>query len=184
MGLSASERVFALVDSEPKVIQTDNQDPGRLQGHIVFDKVDFRYTDEEQVLRQFDLDIAAGETIALVGHTGAGKSSIGKLVARFYEFQGGTILIDGHDIRDATLKSLRSNIGMVLQESILFSGSIRDNILYGRPDASPEELVAAAQAARIHTASWANTSSSCQWPTTTLRSRRMRVPMKPNSRPP
>ncbi|HKI68203.1 MAG TPA: ABC transporter ATP-binding protein, partial [Verrucomicrobiae bacterium] len=86
-GLSASERVFALIDAEPKVIQIDNQPVSDLKGHIEFKNVDFRYTDEEAVLQNFSLEIAAGETIALVGHTGAGKSSLGKLVARFYEFQ-------------------------------------------------------------------------------------------------
>lgn len=155
LGLSASERVFALVDSEPKVIQTDNQDPGRLQGHIVFDKVDFRYTDEEQVLRQFDLDIAAGETIALVGHTGAGKSSIGKLVARFYEFQGGTILIDGHDIRSFNLQQYRRNLGIVNQSPFLFSGSVRDNIRYVRPDATDADIEAVAK--RVANGDWIET---------------------------
>ena len=98
-GLSASERVFALIDAEAQVRQTDNRPVPPLQGRIRFEAVDFRYTEEEQVLQQFSLLIPAGQTVALVGHTGAGKSSLGKLVGRFYEFQAGRLLIDEQDIR-------------------------------------------------------------------------------------
>ncbi len=145
LGLAASERVFALIDAEPRVVQTDDVPAPRLAGQIEFRNVDFRYTDKEQVLRSFNLNIAAGETLALVGHTGAGKSSLGKLVARFYEFQGGHLLVDGHDIRSLDLHTYRRQLGFVPQSPFLFAGTVADNIRYGRPDASDEEVVAAAE---------------------------------------
>ena len=111
-----------------------------------FCDVDFRYTDKEQVLRDFNLTIAAGETLALVGHTGAGKSSLGKLVARFYEFQGGQLLVDGYDIRSFDLHTYRRQLGFVPQSPFLFAGTVADNIRYGRPDATEDEVVAAAAA--------------------------------------
>lgn len=143
-GLSASERVFALIDAEPRVVQTDNVPAARLRGRIEFRDVDFRYKPAEPVLRQFSLDIHAGEMVALVGHTGAGKSTIGKLVARFYEFQGGEILVDGRDIRTFELASYRRQLGIVNQTPFLFSGTVADNIRYGRPDATDEEVEAMA----------------------------------------
>lgn len=145
LGLSASERVFSLMDSEARVFQNDNRPVPRLRGEIEFKQVRFRYTEQEQVLPNFNLFIPAGETAALVGHTGAGKSSLGKLVARFYEFQGGQLLIDGHDVRSFDLGAYRRQIGMVPQTPFLFSGTVRDNIRYSRPDASDEEV---AQVAR------------------------------------
>lgn len=144
-GLSASERVFALIDADPKVIQTDQQPAGTLDGHIEFKNVTFRYTEQETVLQEFSLDIRAGESIALVGHTGAGKSSLGKLVARFYEFQAGELLIDGRDIRTFDLRDYRRHLGIVSQSPFLFSGTVRDNIRYVRPDASDSEIEAAAR---------------------------------------
>ncbi|MCP4428429.1 MAG: ABC transporter ATP-binding protein, partial [Chloroflexi bacterium] len=143
-GLSASERVFALIDAEPKVAQTGSEDVGRLDGRIQFQNVNFSYTDKEVVLPDFSLDIAPKETLALVGHTGAGKSSIAKLITRFYEFQGGEILIDGRNIRALDLGQYRQQIGLVPQEPFLFSGTVRDNIRYGRPEASDEEVLDAA----------------------------------------
>ncbi|GAB4161586.1 MAG: ABC transporter ATP-binding protein [Candidatus Promineifilaceae bacterium] len=145
LGLSASERVFALIDAEPRVVQIDNQPVPPLQGEISFRHVDFRYTAQEKVLSGFSLTIAAGETVALVGHTGAGKSSLGKLVARFYEFQGGQLLIDGRDIRTFDLQEYRRQLGVVPQTPFLFAGTVRDNIRYGRPDASDAEVLAVAQ---------------------------------------
>jgi len=142
-GLSSSERVFALIDAEPKVVQTDNQQAGRLRGEIRFQNVDFRYTEEEGVLHNFTLHIQAGETIALVGHTGAGKSSLGKLIARFYEFQGGQLSVDGRDIRSFDLTSYRRNLGIVNQSPFLFSGTVRDNIRYVRPDANDADIESA-----------------------------------------
>jgi ABC-type multidrug transport system fused ATPase/permease subunit len=139
-GLSSSERVFALIDAEPRVVQTDSQPVPTLDGRIEFRHLDFRYSDQQDVLRDFNLTIPAGQTIALVGHTGAGKSTLGKLVARFYEFQGGELLIDGRDIRTLDLQSYRSHLGIVQQVPFLFSGSVADNIRYARPEATDAEV--------------------------------------------
>jgi ATP-binding cassette, subfamily B, bacterial len=139
-GLSAAERTFALIDAEPAVTQHDNQPAPRLQGEIVFENVDFRYSEQEQVLQNFSLRIAPGESVALVGHTGAGKSSIIKLAARFYEFQGGRLLVDGRDIRSFDLASYRRQLGVVSQSPFLFSGTVAENIRYGRPEATDAEI--------------------------------------------
>jgi ATP-binding cassette subfamily B protein len=144
LGLAASERVFALIDAEPKVVQIDNLKPETIRGEIHFDHVEFRYNENEQVLKDFTLHIRAGETLALVGHTGAGKSSIGKLVARFYEFQGGSITIDGIDIRRLDLAHYRAHLGIVTQTPFLFDGTVRSNIRYGKPGATDDEVEAAA----------------------------------------
>ena len=141
LGLAASERVFALIDADPRVVQLDNQIAPRLQGRIEFRNLDFRYTTNEKVLKDFSLTIQAGETLALVGHTGAGKSSLGKLVARFYEFQGGQLLVDGQDIRSFDLDSYRRQLGIVPQTPFLFAGTVADNIRYGKPDATDKEVV-------------------------------------------
>lgn len=146
-GLSASERVFALIDTEPKVIQLaaeplDAAQP--LQGRIEFRHVRFSYTEAEVVLPDFSLTIAPRETVALVGHTGAGKSSIIKLVTRFYEFQEGQILIDGRDIRRLDLGQYRRQVGLVSQTPFLFSASVGDNIRYGKPEATEAEVYRAA----------------------------------------
>jgi ABC-type multidrug transport system fused ATPase/permease subunit len=141
LGLAASERVFALIDAEPRVVQSDDRLAPRLQGRIEFRNLDFRYTANEKVLEDFSLTIEAGETLALVGHTGAGKSSLGKLVARSYEFQGGQLLIDGQDIRSFNLDSYRGQLGIVPQTPFLFAGTVADNIRYGKPDATDEEVV-------------------------------------------
>lgn len=139
-GLSAAERVFALIDAEPAVIQTGPVRLSEIKGHIAFRHVCLSYTGEETVLPDLTLEIAPGETVALVGHTGAGKTSIARLIGRFYEFQGGEILIDGHDIRTLDLASYRQAIGFVPQEPFLFSGTVRDNIRYGYPAASDEQV--------------------------------------------
>jgi len=141
LGLAASERVFALIDAEPRVVQSDDRLAPHLQGRIEFRNLDFRYTANEKVLENFNLTIEAGETLALVGHTGAGKSSLGKLVARFYEFQGGQLLIDGQDIRSFNLDSYRGQLGIVPQTPFLFAGTVADNIRYGKPDATDNEVV-------------------------------------------
>jgi ATP-binding cassette subfamily B protein len=141
LGLAASERVFALIDAEPRVVQTDDRVAPPLQGRIEFRNLDFRYTSNEKVLQGFNLTIQAGETLALVGHTGAGKSSLGKLVARSYEFQGGQLLIDGQDIRSFNLDSYRKQLGIVPQTPFLFAGTVADNIRYGKSDASDEEVI-------------------------------------------
>ena len=145
LGLSASERVFALIDADPQVVQTDQQPVSALEGKIEFKQVDFRYTEQETVLTGFNLTIEAGETVALVGHTGAGKSSLGKLVARFYEYQGGDLLIDGRDIRTFDLATYRRHLGVVPQTPFLFSGSVADNIRYAQPDATEEAVTQIAQ---------------------------------------
>lgn len=140
LGLSSSERVFALIDAEARVVQTDNQPVPELRGRIEFHNVYFRYTEQEHVLNSFNLTISAGETIALVGHTGAGKSSLGRLIARFYEFQDGHILIDDHDIRSFDLGSYRRQLGIVPQVPFLFTGTVADNIRYAKPDSSDDEV--------------------------------------------
>ncbi len=140
-GLSAAERVFALIDVESAVKQTDNRPVPRLKGDIRFEHVWFRYNERVQVLRDFNLHIRAGESIALVGHTGAGKTSIAKLIARFYEFQRGKILIDGMDIRTFDLRSYRRQLGIVSQIPFLFSGTVLENVVYARPDATEEEVL-------------------------------------------
>jgi len=129
-GLSAAERVFALIDAEAAVVQVANNPVPRLSGDIQFKNVMFSYNEREQVLDKFNLRIIPGETVALVGHTGAGKSSIAKLIARFYEFQGGEILIDGQDIRSFDLAQYRRQLGIVSQVPFLFSGSVVENICY------------------------------------------------------
>lgn len=143
-GLSASERVFALIDREPKVSQEANEPLPEFKGHIEFKNLMLTYTGQEIVLPDFSLDIQPGETLALVGHTGAGKSSVAKLVTRFYEFQGGQLLVDGRDIRQLDLGQYRRHIGLVPQEPFLFTGTVRDNIRYSRPEASDEEVLNAA----------------------------------------
>ncbi|GAA3648290.1 ABC transporter ATP-binding protein [Nonomuraea antimicrobica] len=145
-GLSASERVFALIDAPPRVVQTDSLPAGRPAGRIEFEGVTFGYDPAHPVLRDFDLRIEAGETVALVGHTGAGKSTLSKLITRFYEFQDGRLLIDGRDIRTLDLPSYRRQIGAVPQSPFLFSGTVADNIRYPRPEAGDEEVLAAASA--------------------------------------
>ena len=155
-GLSAAERVFALIDAESQVKQRGNLIPERVKGEIVFDKVDFRYSENEPVLTKFSLHIEPGENIALVGHTGAGKSSIAKLIARFYEYQGGQIIIEGTDIRNFNLKAYRNQLGIVSQTPFLFSGTVYENISYGcRGDTKTSELLALAN--KIGDGEWLNT---------------------------
>jgi ATP-binding cassette, subfamily B, bacterial len=144
-GLAASERIFSLLDAQPRVVQVDHQPVPRLRGRIEFRDVDFRYTDRQSVLEKFNFQIAAGETVAIVGHTGAGKSTLGRLIARFYEFQGGQILVDGLDVRTLDLAAYRRQIGIVPQTPFLFSGSIADNLRYARPTAADAEVAAAAR---------------------------------------
>ncbi|MCJ7739174.1 MAG: ABC transporter ATP-binding protein/permease, partial [Anaerolineae bacterium] len=144
-GLSAAERVFALIDLEPKVVRTGSEPVGQLGGRIEFQNVCFTYTGDEIVLSEFSLAIEPGETIALVGHTGAGKSSIGRLIARFYEFQQGRLLVDGRDIRSLELAEYRQQLGIVPQDPFLFSGTVRDNIRHASPAASDEQAEAAAR---------------------------------------
>jgi len=144
LGLAAGERVFGLLDADPKVQQTADNQVQDVKGKIEFKDFDFYYTEGEPVLQKFNLTIDAGQTIALVGHTGSGKSSIAKLINRFYAFQGGQLLIDGEDIRTFNLPSYRSKLGVVTQTPFLFDGTVMDNIRYGRPDATDEDVTEAA----------------------------------------
>lgn len=139
-GLSAAERVFALIDAEPAVRQSDSIVPPPLRGQIDFDHLYFKYKTGEPVLEDFDLHIAAGETVAIVGHTGAGKTSIAKLIERFYEFQEGGLRVDGLDVRTFDLAAYRSQLGIVSQVPFLFSGTVLENIVYARPEATRAEV--------------------------------------------
>ena len=154
-GLAAAERVYALIDADPAVLQEDDEEAGQLSGQVRFEKVDFHYIASEPILSQFDLGIPQGESLAFVGHTGAGKSSIAKLIARFYEFQGGKILIDGRDIRSFNLTSYRQQLGIVSQVPFLFSGTVAENIRYARPAASETEMLAMAH--KIGDGEWLET---------------------------
>jgi ABC-type multidrug transport system fused ATPase/permease subunit len=151
-GLSASERVFALIDAEPKVVQAADEPVQGLGGQIRFHHLTFTYTGKEIVLPDFRLEIRPKETVALVGHTGAGKSSVARLIARFYEFQEGQLLVDGRDIRRLDLSQYRRHIGLVPQEPFLFSGTVRDNIRYSQPEATDEQVRQAAM--RISNGEW------------------------------
>jgi len=154
-GLSAAERVFALIDSPTAVVQTDSKPVPPLKGEIVFENVSFQYKESEQILSDFNLTIKAGENLAIVGHTGAGKTSIAKLIARFYEFQGGRLLIDGHDIRSFDLNDYRRHLGVVSQVPFLFSGTVIDNIRYAKPDVSEDEIISIAS--KIGSGEWLDT---------------------------
>jgi ABC-type multidrug transport system fused ATPase/permease subunit len=140
LGLSASERVFALLDAEPRVHQNASEPVKQIHGKIEFRKLFFSYDDRQTVLADFNLTIQPGETIAIVGHTGAGKSSLAKLIARFYEYQGGDLLIDDRDIRSFDLDSYHQRLGIVPQAPFLFSGTVTENIRYARPTASDEDV--------------------------------------------
>jgi ATP-binding cassette subfamily B protein len=133
-GMSAAERIFALIDAEPEVHQVGDEPVYSLSGEIEFINLCFRYSHNDPVLENFNLKILPGETIALVGHTGSGKSTIAKLIARFYEFQNGELLIDREDIRTYNLRSFRSHLGIVSQVPFLFSGTVAENICYACPE--------------------------------------------------
>ena len=149
--MAGGERIFEVLDTEarikdrPDAIELEN-----VEGHVEFDNVQFHYVEGIPVLRGISLDVQPGETIAFVGHTGAGKTTITSLVSRGYEVTGGAIRIDGHDIRDIKRRSLTRHMGVVLQNPYLFSGTIRDNIAYGRPDATIEDIEQAAEAVGAH----------------------------------
>jgi ATP-binding cassette subfamily B protein len=153
-GLSAAERVFALIDAESTVRQLGQRPLSTLVGEIQFDGVEFRYA-REPVLEAFSLHVRPGEDVALVGHTGAGKTTIAKLISRFYEFQGGTLHIDGQDIRMLDLRDYRRRLGIVPQVPFLFSGTIADNVRYARPSVGDAEIAALAR--RIGDGEWLET---------------------------
>lgn len=150
-GMAAFTRFAEIMSIKPDI----EDKPGaaalpRPKGDIRFEHVSFRYNDSKNVLDDVNFDIYAGHTVALVGPSGGGKTTLCNLIPRFYDVTGGRITIDGHDIRDVTLKSLRDNIGIVQQDVFLFGGTVRDNILYGRPDATDEEVIEAAKLADAH----------------------------------
>ncbi|MFD1066091.1 ABC transporter ATP-binding protein [Oceanobacillus locisalsi] len=145
MAMASSERIFEFLDEQPNV--TEKEDAyafEKMDGEITFDEVEFAYNAERMALKKISLQMEAGKTIALVGHTGSGKSTIANLISRFYDPTSGVVRVDGHDLRDVTLDSLRQRISVVLQDTFIFSGTIMENIRFGRPDASDEEVKEAA----------------------------------------
>lgn len=151
-GLSDFRRFLDVMETVPDIQDApDAVDLANVKGHVCYEDVSFHYSDDETtVLSHVSIDIPAGRSVALVGPSGGGKTTICSLLPRFYDVTDGRITIDGHDVRTLTLKSLRSRIGVVQQDVYLFSGSIRDNIAYGKPDASEDEIIAAAKRANIH----------------------------------
>lgn len=149
---ASAQRIFEVIDAESEV----KEKPGaivlpRLKGRVTFERVSFRYFgSENDVIHDVSFEVEPGQTIAILGQTGAGKSTIINLIPRFYDVTAGRVCVDGVDVREVTLNSLRSQIGIVLQETTLFSGTVRENIAYGRPEASLEEIIAAAKAAQAH----------------------------------
>lgn len=149
--LAAADRVFETLDTMPEVQEKKNAITlPKVQGHIVFDHVSFAYDKDHEALTDFNLEVKPGQVVALVGPSGAGKSTVANLLPRFYDITGGKLTIDGVNIKDVTFSSLRQQIGLVPQETMLFNASVHDNILYGRLDASEEEVIAAAKAANAH----------------------------------
>jgi ATP-binding cassette subfamily B protein len=149
--MAASERIFEIMDTPSRVIEKkDAKELPEIKGHVEYKNVSFGYEDNKYVLEKISLIAEPGQTIAIVGPTGSGKSTIVNLLVRLYDPQEGAILIDGQDIRDVSLKSLRSQMGMVLQDSFLFSGSIKENIRYGKLNASEKEIINASEAVSAH----------------------------------
>ncbi len=149
--LAGGERIFDLLDTEETMVDaTDAKPLPPIKGHIEFENVDFAYDPMHPVLHGVSLVAEPGQTVALVGPTGAGKTTVANLIARFYDVTGGRVTVDGHDVRDVTIASLRSQLGMVPQNSFLFSGTVGDNIRYGRLDATDEEVEEAARLANAH----------------------------------
>ena len=149
--IAAGERIFELLDAMPEVEDApDAMALSRIEGDVVFDDVHFRYSTGDEVLHDVSFHMAPGEVVALVGPSGAGKTSIASLLCRFYDPVHGRILVDGHELRTVQLASLRQQVAVVLQDTFLFNTTVRENLKYGRPDATEEELVAAAKAAYAH----------------------------------
>ena len=148
-GVSYLERIFETMDEPVKVKDKENaSEMPEIKGNVTFDKVCFSYDESAEILHDLSFDIKAGESVALVGPTGAGKTTIVNLISRFYDTTGGRVLIDGHDISEVTLKSLRSQMGIMLQDSVIFSGTVEDNIRYGKLDATSEKIKRAIKTVR------------------------------------
>ena len=149
--LNALQRLFEIVETEPDVKDKENPvDPGTIRGKVEFDHVSFSYVPGKKTIKSISFTVDAGETLGIVGHTGAGKSTLANLLTRLYEVESGAIRIDGIDLRDLSLKALRDNVAIVSQETYLFRGSLMDNIRYARPDATADEVIAASRAAGCH----------------------------------
>ena len=151
-GLSGFRRFLDVMETEPEIQDApDAVELKDVKGRVCYEDVSFHYSDDETtVLSHVSIEIPAGKSVALVGPSGGGKTTICSLLPRFYDVTDGRITVDGQDVRSLTLKSLRSQIGVVQQDVYLFSGSIRDNIAYGKPDATEEEIIEAAKCANIH----------------------------------
>jgi ATP-binding cassette subfamily B protein len=140
-GLSSAERIFAIIDAPPAIVQKNDLKIEKLKGHLIFKELTFAYGKKNKVFDNFSFEIRPGESIAIVGHTGAGKSTLAKILNRFYEFQGGNILIDGISIRDFDLKAYRKSIGFIPQVPFLWGDTIENNVKYGKPDATTDEVL-------------------------------------------
>ncbi|BCN32981.1 ABC transporter ATP-binding protein [Anaeromicropila herbilytica] len=149
--ISGAERIFEIMDTKPQIEDDENvAELPDIQGEVTFDHVSFAYDEDSPVLDDVSFKVAPGETIALVGPTGAGKTTIVNLISRFYDIQSGNVLIDGHDVKEVSIESLRQQMGIMTQDNFLFSGTIKDNIRYGKLDATDEEIIAAAKAVNAH----------------------------------
>lgn len=149
--IAAGERVFELLDTAPEIEDApDAAELPAIQGAVVFEGVSFRYATGEEVLRDVSFQMRPGQVVALVGPSGAGKTSIANLIPRFYDPVSGRVTVEGHDVREVKLASLRRQVAVVLQDTFLFNGTVRDNVIYGKPDASEDEMIAAAKAAYAH----------------------------------
>ena len=148
---SGAERIFEIIDTKPEIVDSkDSVEVSDIKGNVTFNNVTFSYDGTKDVLKNVSFDVKSGETIALVGPTGAGKSTIVNLVSRFYDITDGEILIDGNDIRKIKIKNLRTKMGIMTQDNYIFSGTIRENIMYGKLDATEEEMIAASKAVHAH----------------------------------
>lgn len=151
MAMASSERIFEYLDEQPIVHEKEKAvDLSEMKGHVQFENVEFSYDDNRLALKGVSLEMKAGQTVALVGHTGSGKTTIANLISRFYDPTGGVVKIDGYNLKDITLKSLRNQISVVLQDTFIFSGTIMENIKFGRPDATDDEAISAAKAIGAH----------------------------------
>ena len=151
VGMASSERIFEFLDEKPLIGEKeDSVYLEKMRGHIVFDEVEFSYDEKRKALKGISLEMEEGQSVALVGHTGSGKTTIANLISRFYDPTGGSIKIDGIDLRDLSVESLRGNISIVLQDTFIFSGTIMENIRFGKPDADDEAVIRASKAVGAH----------------------------------